>query len=323
MELIFLGTSSGTPTKTRNLSAVALKDQNSKYWHLFDCGEATQHQLLKTPLSLLKLRSICITHIHGDHCYGLLGLLASASMDQRKEELTIIAPSDIKNFLDAAFKYTQLNLSFSIQFIAIEDITTPVELDDFIINITELSHRVPSYAFTVTEKNIEAKLNHDKLVDDGFNPSSIWNKIQKQEDVTLEDGRILIAEDYLVTNRTSRIVTICGDNDNPELLKTITPVPDVIVHESTYTDSVLKQVGIKVQHSSARQIAEYAESVGLKNLVLTHFSARYQNDNTKSPCIDEIYNEAEQYYSGNLFLANDYDIYSLNKQHELEYINAR
>jgi len=63
MELIFLGTSSGTPTKTRNLSAVALKDQNSKYWHLFDCGEATQHQLLKTPLSLLKLRSICITHI--------------------------------------------------------------------------------------------------------------------------------------------------------------------------------------------------------------------------------------------------------------------
>jgi len=320
MELIFLGTSSGTPTKTRNLSGVALKLQNSKYWHLFDCGEATQHQLLKTPLSLLKLRSICITHIHGDHCYGLLGLLASASMDQRKEELTIIAPTDIKHFLDATFKYTQLNLSFSIQFIAIEEITEPVVLNDFTIDITELSHRVPSYAFTVTEKNIEAKLNHDKLVDDGFNPSSIWNKIQKREDVALEDGRILIAEDYLVTNRTSRIVTICGDNDNPELLKTITPVPDVIVHESTYTDEVLQQVGIKVQHSSAKQIAEYAESVGLKNLILTHFSARYQNDNTKSPYIDEIYDEAKQYYSGNLFLANDFDVYQLNKYKFLQLI---
>jgi len=312
MELIFLGTSSGTPTKTRNLSGVALKLQNSKYWHLFDCGEATQHQLLKTPLSLLKLRSICITHIHGDHCYGLLGLLASASMDQRKEELTIIAPSDIKNFLDAAFKYTQLTLSFSIQFIAIEEITEPVVLNDFTIDITELSHRVPSYAFTVTEKNIEAKLDLDKLKADGIEPSPIWNKIQKRQDVSLEDGRILIAEDYLLTDRKPRVVTISGDNDNPELLKSINPTPDVIVHESTYTDGVLQKVGPKVQHTSAKQIAEFAESVGLKNLVLTHFSARYTDES-----IDEIYNEARYYYSGNLFLANDFNVYHLNKGKEL------
>ncbi len=317
MELIFLGTSSGTPTKTRNLSGVALKLQNSKYWHLFDCGEATQHQLLKTPLSLLKLKSICISHIHGDHCYGLPGLLASASMDNRKEELTIITPLDIKYFLDAAFKYTQLNLSFALKFIAIEQMNKAIELDDFIIDVTELSHRVPSYAFTVTEKNIEAQLNQEKLLADGINPGPVWNQIQKKQDVTLDDGRILKADDYLVTNRTPRIVTISGDNDSPELLKSINHVPDVIVHESTYTDEVLQKVGPEVQHSSAKQVAQFAESIELNNLVLTHFSARYQNDKTKSPCIDDIANEARQYYSGNVLLANDFDVYHLNKLKEL------
>jgi len=316
MELIFLGTSSGTPTKQRNLSAVALKLQNSKYWHLFDCGEATQHQLLKTPLSLLKLRSICISHIHGDHCYGLLGLLASASMDQRKEDLTIIAPEAIKHFLDATFKYTDLNLSFEIDFIAIEEITKPIELDDFIISITELSHRVPSYAFTMTEKNIEAQLNQEKLYADGIQPSFIWNKIQKRQNVTLDDGRTLIAEDYLTIVRKPRVILISGDNDTPDLLKIITPVPDVIVHESTYTDDVLKQVGPKVQHSSAKKVAEFAASIELKNLILTHFSARYAKGN-KSPCINDITNEAKLYYSGNLFLANDFDIYQLNKEKEM------
>ena len=311
MELIFLGTSSGTPTKFRNLSGVALKLQNSKFWNLFDCGESTQHQLLKTPLSLLKLRSICISHVHGDHCYGLLGLLASASMDQRKEPLTIIAPTDIQHFLDSAFKYTQLNLSFDINFIAIENVTESIELDDFTMDITELSHRVPSYAFTVTEKNIEAKLDQEKLIADGIPPSSVWNKIQKRQNVQLDEGRLLKTEDYLIVDRTPRIITICGDNDSPELLKNIKT--DVLVHEATYTDAVLQQVGQrKVQHSSAKQVAEFAESIELKNLVLTHFSARYTNEN-----ISEIQNEAKLYYSGNLFLAYDFDVYHLNKQHKL------
>jgi len=317
MELFFLGTSSGTPTRSRNLSALALKFHNSKHWHLFDCGEATQHQLLKTPLSLLKLKSICISHIHGDHCYGLLGLLASASMDGRKEELTIIAPSNIKLFVEASFKYTQVILSFPINFIAIEEVTKSIILEDLSIKISGLSHRVASYAFTVSEKDVEAQLNRDKLIAEGITPSPVWNKIQKNEDVQLNNGCILKASDYLVTNRSPRIITICGDNDSPELLQEINPVSDVLVHEATYTDEVLEKVGAKVQHSSAKKVAQFAELIGLKNLVLTHFSARYVYDNNKSPCINEIDNEAKQYYSGNLFLANDFDVYHLNKQKEL------
>ena len=122
MELIFLGTSSGTPTKSRNVSAVAVKKQNNKRWYLIDCGEGTQHQILRTKLSLLHLSVICITHIHGDHCYGLPGLLASASMDGRKELLTVIAPEGVRLFLNSIIKTTQLELSFKVNFIKPEEI---------------------------------------------------------------------------------------------------------------------------------------------------------------------------------------------------------
>jgi ribonuclease Z len=97
------------------------------------------------------------------------------------------------------------------------------------------------------------------------------------------------------------------------LLKSINPVPDVIVQESTYTDEVLQKIGSEVQHCSAKQVAQSAESIGLYNLILTYFSARYQNGKTKLPCIDNIANEAKHYYSSNLFLANDFEVYHLNK----------
>jgi ribonuclease Z len=95
MELMFLGTSSGTPTKERNVSGIALKEINKKEWYLIDCGEGTQHQIMRTHLSLNKLKEIFITHLHGDHCYGLPGLLASASIGGRKDSLVIIGSSKV------------------------------------------------------------------------------------------------------------------------------------------------------------------------------------------------------------------------------------
>ncbi|MBF0263793.1 MAG: hypothetical protein HQL46_00850 [Gammaproteobacteria bacterium] len=108
-----------------------------------------------------------------------------------------------------------------------------------------------------------------------------------------------------------RIITVCGNNDSPELLKNVKT--DVLVHEATYTDKVLLKVGTQVQHSSAKKVAEFSESIGLKNLVLTHFSARYTYEN-----ISDISDEAKLYYTGKLFLANDFDIYHLDKQHNLK-----
>jgi len=317
MELIFLGTSSGTPTKIRNVPATAVRMRNSKDWYLIDCGEGTQHQILQTNLSLLRLKAICITHVHGDHCYGLPGILASASLDGRKEKLTIIAPKGIRQFLETVQESTQLDLPFEIEFINVQTLEHGVPVKDFDIRVTELSHRVPSFAFSFTEKNIEATLNKEKLMAEGIMPSPVWGKLQNGDDVILDNGRKLKSEEYLLRNRKPRIVVICGDNDSPELLKTISPKPDVIVHEATFTEEISKKIGRVPQHSSAKKIAEFAEHIQIKNLLLTHFSSRYGPNEECSPSIFDIKKEALIYYSGNLFLANDFDVYNLDKQGHL------
>lgn len=314
MELIFLGTSSGTPTKSRNVSAVAIKKQNNKSWYLIDCGEGTQQQILRTKLSLLHLSVICITHIHGDHCYGLPGLLASASMDGRKELLTIIAPEGVKLFLDSISNATQLELSFEVIFINPEEQKNTLNLGDFDVGITELSHRCPSYAYSFIEANIKATLNKEKLLSEGIEPGPAWGKLQQGEDASLEGGRILKSDDFLEQTREPRSIVVCGDNDTPELLNKIMYKPDVVVHEATYTEQVLNQVGSKPQHSSAKQVAEFGQQNQIKNMVLTHFSARYGYSENKSPSINDIKDEALRFYSGNLFLANDFDVYHLDKQ---------
>ena len=114
MEILFLGTSSGVPTKTRNLPATIVKIANSKRWCLVDCGEGTQHQLLRVSLTVNNLDTIFITHMHGDHCYGLPGLLASATMCNRTNPLTIIGPPELKDFLAVVQKATAIDYPFEL-----------------------------------------------------------------------------------------------------------------------------------------------------------------------------------------------------------------
>jgi len=317
VELIFFGTSSGTPTKTRNVSGVAVKKVNSKLWCLIDCGEGTQHQILRTKLALNKLQMILITHIHGDHCYGLPGLLASATMSDRTEPLTIVGPSQIKEFIEVTQTATQLRLSYAINFICIEDSLGVITGSEFNINVVELSHRVPSYAFVFSEKDISSRLDIAKLNNDGIESGPNWGKIQKGLDVTLADGRLICASDYLLSAREPRKIVVSGDNDTPDLLSETAGSVDVLVHEATYTEDVAEKVGKGPQHSTAKMVCKFAEGAGIKNLVLTHFSPRYQEENDGGPCIADVECEARKNYSGNLFLARDLDRYQLNKEGRL------
>jgi ribonuclease BN (tRNA processing enzyme) len=114
LKLTFLGTSSGVPTIRRNVTALAVQTGQGRDWWLVDCGEATQHRLQRTPLSVHDLAGICITHIHGDHSYGLPGLLASASMTGRKRPLILIAPPAVKRWVDATLLHTELFLTFPL-----------------------------------------------------------------------------------------------------------------------------------------------------------------------------------------------------------------
>ena len=310
MNLLFLGTSAGVPTKTRNVSGVALRESKGKGWYLIDCGEGTQHQVLHTKLSFHSLKAILITHVHGDHCYGLPGILASAAMGGRKAPLTIVAPAGIKAWLEVTCDVTQLCLPFALEFICSDDLPS-IEFENMAVATFSLSHRVPCYAYAFTERKVDADLDVDKLAQKGIPRGPLWGQLKQGFDIEFA-GEQLQSRDYLIFKHKPRKVVIAGDNDQPELLVEACAGAQVLVHEATYTEAMAQKAG-EVGHSYAKQVAAFAERIKLPNLVLTHFSPRYQLSPHASPSIEDIRKEAQSAYSGSLYLARDFGEYSLNK----------
>jgi len=308
LKLTFLGTSSGVPTIRRNVTALALHTTMNRDWWLVDCGEATQHQLLRIPLTVHELAGICITHIHGDHSYGLPGLLASASMNGRKKPLILVAPAPVKAWLDATMQHTELFLTFDIIHIDVAKHRLVHQQDGLAIERFALSHRAPSFGFKFSFEKTTWKVDSEALRARGVPPGPAWGQLQHGMDVRLEDGTLLAAEEFRSEHTERAAAVIGGDNDTPSLLAEACRGSDILVHESTYTEAVLQKVGPGPQHSSVQRTASFAAAAKVPNLVLTHFSARYDNPEGMA----EVEAEARQHYAGRLFLARDFDTYELN-----------
>lgn len=311
MDLLFLGTSAGVPTRNRNVSATALIESSGRGWYLVDCGEATQHQLLRTPLSLAELRAIFITHVHGDHCFGLPGLLASAGMSGRTKPLEIILPGALHPWLQLSLAATQSFLPFELQ---LHDVDTLKEWRNGNVKVetVALSHRVPCHDYVFDEINPEPRLDLQRLEADEVPRGPIWGELAHGRDVE-HAGRRFCAEHYQCPSRPARRIIVCGDNDAPQLLADVARSADVLVHEATFIQSAIDRARASYGHSSAAAVAQFAESVGLPNLVLTHFSARYQPHPERSPSIEDVREEAATHYSGRLILARDLQRYHIDK----------
>ncbi|MYN05653.1 MBL fold metallo-hydrolase [Pseudoduganella sp. DS3] len=307
LKLTFLGTSSGVPTVRRNVTALAVHTSLNRDWWLVDCGEATQHQLQRIALSVHDLVGICITHIHGDHCYGLPGLLASAAMTGRKKPLILVAPAGVKAWLDATLQHTELFLTFDLVHVDLAAQAAVHRADGLLIERFPLSHRVPSYAFRFTFEHTRWKVDHDALRARGVPSGPAWGLLQQGQDVPLADGSTLAAADFRTLHRKRAVAVVGGDNDTPALLAAACQGADVLVHEATYTEATLQKVGPGPQHSSAQRVAQFAEQAGLPTLVLTHFSPRYDNREGMA----ELAAEARRHYTGQLLLANDLQTYDL------------
>ena len=231
-------------------------------------------------------------------------MLASMAMSGRKQPLTLIAPQAIESFLKVLKQTTQLYLPFEINFVAIEEllvskpnsdanssleteqVSATVSLDlsathQLNIEVIKLSHRVDSYGFRLTQTLQTIKLDIDKLKEQGVEPTETWGKLQAGQDVTLEDGRQLKSLDYTHRQVQKLSVVVAGDNDTPQLLSEAVQGASVLVHEATYTQAVLDKImarpdAFDPMHTPVQRIANFAQSVNLSNLILTHFSARYQ-----------------------------------------------
>lgn len=312
MDFTFLGTSSAVPTRQRNVSALALREREAKSWYLIDCGEGTQHRLLETSFTLPRLSAVFITHMHGDHCFGLPGLLASAGMAKRSEALTLVGPAPLREFVESALRLSDSYLPYELEFVVVEAMEY-WQADNLRAQNWPLSHRVPSYAYSFTEIAVERKLDKEKLMAAGIAPGPAWGKLLAGEPVQREDGTPINAPEFLLQPRKPRRIVVGGDNDDPDLLADACEAADLLIHESTFTREVAERLGPSRQHSHAAGVAQFAERVGLPNLILTHFSARYQELGRGENSIAALASEAGQHYSGHLQLAEDLATYHLNK----------
>ena len=318
MRFTFLGTSAGVPTRDRNVSGLAVSMGHPRDWYLVDCGEGTQHRLHHTRHTAARLRAIFITHVHGDHCYGLPGLIASAQMGGRKEPLIVCAPAGIQEMFDAVCRYTDMRLLSPVRFIRSDAPDFRYEDDDVVVDTVELSHRVPSFAFRFTEKVREIHLDHELLQILGVPRGPLWGELQHGRAITLDDGRSVTPTQVALPSQPPRRMVVGGDNDRPELLEPLLEHCDVLIHEATYTEDVLAKVGPQYQHSTAAQVAATAQHKAVPHLFLTHFSQRYRNSaHTGEHSVRDLFDEARALFSGELMLARDLDSYELSRDRQL------
>jgi ribonuclease Z len=306
-KLTFLGTSSGVPTKNRNVTGLAVQTSLNRDWWLVDCGEGTQHRLQHLPLTVHDLAGICITHVHGDHSYGLPGFLASAAMGGRTRPLVLAAPLAVKAWLEATMLHTELFLPYPLLHV---DVAGPQQVHQgagLSIERHHLSHRAPSVGFRFAAENVRWRLDGAALRARGVAPGALWGQLQAGQDVTLIDGSVLAAADFRVAQVERAAVVIGGDNDTPALLAAACEGAQLLVHEATYTEAILQKVGPGPTHSSVQRVAQFATESGLPNLILTHFSARYDNPEGMA----ELEAEARLHYAGQLHLAQDLASYQL------------
>lgn len=275
MEIQFLGTGAGIPSKERNVSAIALflLQELNNIW-LFDCGEATQHQILYTSIKPRKINKIFITHLHGDHIFGLPGLLSSRSFQSGEEELTIYGPEGIKDFVQTSLDISGTHLTYPLNIIDI----TEGELftnNKFTVYCKRLDHGIPSYGFKVVEKDRQGELLVDKLLERGVEPGPIYRKIKENETTVLDDGQIIHREDFIGPIKKGRIITIMGDTRYIEAHKDFVKNSDVLIHEATFGDQ-MQHLAYKYYHSTTTEVAKLAHNSNVKRLILTHISSRYQ-----------------------------------------------
>ena len=279
MFIQFLGTGAGQPSKSRNVSSLALKllDELNEIW-LFDCGEGTQNRILETTIRPRKISKIFITHLHGDHIFGLPGFLASRSFQSNDEQtdITIYGPVGIKTFVLTSLKVSGSRLPYRIHFQEFDEKSLGLifENDKFSVYADKLDHTTFCVGFRVMQKDLEGTLDADKLKAAGVPFGPLFGKIKNGENVVLEDGTEIMASDYLSPPRPGKVVTILGDSRKCHASVRLGVNADILVHESTYGkgDEVMAR---KHGHSTNMEAAQVAKEANAKRLLLNHISPRF------------------------------------------------
>jgi ribonuclease Z len=270
LTVTFLGTSAAVPTKERGLPGIAIKREGEVV--LMDCGEGVQRQVLSASIGLGSNMTILITHLHGDHVSGLLGLLQTMSLAQRSKPLNMVGPAKLLKWLEVTSDLLHIGLTFPIEFSAARP-GTILRTPSFNVKAARAVHSVEAFAYLVEEHTRPGVFYPEKARALKIPEGKLWSRLQKGRGVTVNGKRI---EPSQVTGppRPGRKIGYSGDSRPSSGLARFFSGCDLLVFDSTFRRSDAEKA-IERRHSTSVEAAQLAKRAGVRKLALTHFSARY------------------------------------------------
>ena len=274
MEIVFLGTGAATPTLQRWPTSIAVV--RARETLLFDCGEGAQVMFLRAHLKPGKLSRIFISHFHGDHFNGLIGLLTSLQLNGRDRPLSIYGPHGIAGYLDYMQKLSKFTFRFDVRLHEIppDSKETTWNFKTYAVTAMPLEHRIPTYGFRLTEKPLPGKFDIEAAARLGIPDGPVRGLLQRGQSIELADGTRVAPSQVIGPERAGNNIAICTDTLPCENAVRLAQNADVLVHEGTF-DVSKSEWAHETGHSTVGQAAQIAQQACVKKLVLTHISARY------------------------------------------------
>jgi ribonuclease Z len=299
-EVTILGSSSATPIFNRNPSSQALNI--NEHFYLIDCGEGTQQQMLRFDVKPGRIDHIFISHLHGDHYLGLVGLLSSMHLNGRTKTLSLYCPPELKEIIDLQLKYSATTLQFEIDYVFTNPEKPEVILEnqDIIVETIPLDHRIATTGFLFRQKRRLRKLIKEKIEELNI-PVDQYTTIKKGADYTAADGTVYKNADITISPEDPKTYAYCSDTlYNENYFKQISNV-DLLYHEATFMNSMIARAR-STHHTTALQAGNIALLTNVKRLVIGHFSARYKTLNELLDEAQSVFPETELAIEGRTFV---------------------
>ena len=265
---MFIGTAGSAPTAGRGLPATLVRRGGDRL--LFDCGEGTQRQLLRS-IGLVDLEEIFLTHFHADHFLGLPGMLKTFSLRGREAPLAIYGPPGLRALFEA-LRPVIGGTGYEVKLVELEP-NAPLERDGYLVAPFAVDHRVGAYGYVLIEQDRPGRFDEDRARELGVQPGPDFGRLQSGEAVSV-DGREVLPEEVLGEARRGRKIVLTGDTAPAETTRAIAHGADLLVHEATFTAEEAERAA-ETGHSTARGAAELAAAAEVTLLALTHVSPRY------------------------------------------------
>lgn len=272
LKVVLLGTASAMPTYERGLSSTAIVRGNEVL--VFDAGEGMQRNFIKAGIGTNRKTKIFITHMHSDHCVGLLGLLQTMSLQNRDMPMQLYGPEQIGDFIYSNMKLLNFGLTFPLTIATVNE-GIVVEEEDYVVKAKLANHSVKCYSYCMEEHERPGTFYPEKAKALGIPEGNLWHRLQHGEDVEF-NGEIIKSEEVTGSKRRGRKIGISGDTRPDDNLIEFFRDCDLLIFDSTYGEEH-KEKAAENMHSTAKEAAMLAVKANVKKLVLTHFSARYED----------------------------------------------